>query len=167
MSSAPLMTVPVTPSIRSRLTAEESLLRKVLLGCLVAAQGAVGAAEAGAVLGWPLEQTEAVTAALVAKKLVVQDDQDRVKYAYPVSSVSTSHRVTLDDGRTLHAMCAIDALGCFFEFGQPLQIDAQCYVCGAPVHVTVRSETEVASLPPDVYATHVDLNKYDDWAAST
>ena len=167
MSSAAVTSLPVTPSIRSRLTTEEHRVRKALLGCLVAAQGAVGAADVGAALGWAPEQAAAIIAALVAKKLVVQDEHGRVKSAYPVSSVATSHRVTLADGRTLYAMCAIDALGCFFEFGQPLQIDASCHVCGAPLQITLSFAEQVASMPSGVYATHVDLNKYDDWAAKT
>ena len=64
-------------------------------------------------------------------------------------------------------MCAIDALGCFFEFDQPLQIDARCYVCSEPVHVNVTGPGQVESQPPHIYATHVDLNKYDDWASDT
>jgi hypothetical protein len=149
------------------LSTDEYLLRKALLDCLAAAPGSATAADAGAALGWPPVQTAVVLAALAAKKLVAQDDEGRLRYAYPVSGAATDHRVTLADGRTLYAMCAIDALGCFFEFGQPLQIDACCHVCGAPVHIAVRSATEAVSLPPDVYATHVDLNKYDDWAANT
>jgi hypothetical protein len=162
-----LMTFPITPSIRSRLTDDEHALRKALLHCLVGEQGPVPFAAAGAVLAWPPARTAAVGAALAAKKLAVLDEQGHVKYAYPVSSVPTDHRVTLDDGRTLYAMCAIDALGCFFTFEQPVQIDARCHVCGEPVHIIVRGLAQVESQPPEVCATHVDLSKYEDWASNT
>ena len=124
-------------------------------------------AAAGAAFGWPPEQIAAVGASLAAKKLAALDEQGRVKYAYPVSSAPTSLRVTLADGRQLYAMCAIDALGCCFTFGQPVQIDARCHVCGQPVHIAVTGPAQVQSQPPDAHVTHVDLNKYDDWAANT
>lgn len=161
------MTFATTPSIRARLTDDEAVLRQALLGCLVAAQGPVPFDAAGDLLGWLPERTAAAGAALAAKKLAGLDEQARVKYAYPVSSAPTAHRVTLADGRVLHAMCAIDALGCFFTFGQPVRIDARCHVCGEPVRVTVSGPAQVASQPPGACATHVDLNKYDDWAANT
>ena len=161
------MTFPVTPSIRSRLTRDESALRRALLDCMVAAQGPAAFADAGSVLGWTVERTAAVVNSLVAKKLVVPDESGRAQYAYPVSGVPTNHRVTLADGRTLHAMCAIDALGCCFAFDQPVQIDAACHHCGAPVRITVRGPAQVESQPPDACATHVDLNKYEDWAGNT
>ena len=161
------MTLPTTPSIRSRLSADEQALRQALLDCLVAAQGPASFAAAGAALGWPPERTVAAADAIVAKKLAGLDERGLVKYAYPVSSAPTGHRVTLADGRAFYAMCAIDALGCFFTFGQPVRIDARCHVCGQPVQITVTGPAQVLSAPPDACATHVDLNKYDDWAGNT
>lgn len=160
------MTIPVTPSIRSRLDGDEFLLRKALLDCMLAVQGPAAFDAAGGALGWTPERIAAAAAGLVAKKLVVQEG-GQVKYAYPVSAVASSHKVTLDDGRTLHAMCAIDALGCFFEFGRPLQIESTCHVCGEPIQVTVTGAAEVRSQPPAAFALHVDLSKYDDWASKT
>ena len=179
------MAFPEVISIRSRLTDEEAALRQALLqrlaSCSMPALAAgeppppVTWAEAGAALGWPPARAAAVGAALVTKKLAGQDAAGHVRYAYPVSASPTAHCVTLADGRTLYAMCAIDSLGCYFTFGQPVQVEARCHVCGEPVHVCVhgpaqwgaQTAAQVESQPPGAYATHVDLNKYDDWAANT
>ena len=51
-------------------------------------------------------------ARLAAADLVHLDPAgDRVRFAYPLSAGQSGHRVTLDGGPTLNAMCAIDALG--------------------------------------------------------
>ena len=159
--------LPLTRSIHSRLTADENALRPALLECLVDAGAPVTSAEAGAALGWSPARTAAAAAGIAAKKMVVLDADERVQFAYPVSTVATSHKVTLADGRTLHAMCAIDALGCCFTFGQPITVEASCHVCGAPLRVQVDGVNGVVADPPDAYAVHVDLDKYEDWATKT
>lgn len=171
------MTFPAVPSIRSRLADEEAALRQALLQRLASfsmpslpageTPPPVTWAEAGAALCWPPARAAAVGAALVAKKMAGEDAAGRVRYAYPVSATPTAHRVTLADGRTLYAMCAIDSLGCFFAFSQPVQVDARCHICGDPVQVVVSGPAQVDSHPAGACATHVDLNQYDDWAGNT
>ena len=159
--------LPVTRSIHSRLSDDENALRAALLECLVDAGAPVTFAEAGAALGWPPARTAVAGAGIAAKKMVVLDADERVQFAYPVSTVATSHKVTLDDGRTFHAMCAIDALGCCFAFGQGVAVEAACETCGAPVRVQVNGVHDIVAEPPDAYAVHVDLDKYEDWATKT
>jgi hypothetical protein len=165
--TAEVPVIPVTSSIRARMTEDENLLRSALLACLVAKQAPVAFTTAGAALGWPAEKTAAVAATLVTTKMVVLDEADCVKFAYPVSSMLTSHKVTLADGRTLYAMCAIDALGCCFEFEQPVQVESTCRLCGKPVRVDFGGVHDVVAKPPDAYAVHVDLDQYEDWATET
>jgi hypothetical protein len=121
----------------------------------------------GAALGWPVGKTAVAAAGIVAKKMVVLDEMGRVQFAYPVSAVATNHKVTLADSRTLYAMCAIDALGCCFEFGQPVQVESACHVCGASLRAWVGGVGDIVAEPPGVYAVHVDLDKYEDWATKT
>ena len=90
-----------------------------------------------------------------------------MKLAYPISTAATRHKVTLADGRTFYAMCAIDALGCCFVFGQPVTVESTCQICGKPLRVQVDGVTAIAAAPPDAYAVHVDLDKYEDWATKT
>jgi hypothetical protein len=148
------------------------LLRSALLDCLIAAQAPTPFAAAGAALGWPPARTAAAAAGIVAQKLVVLDAEGAVVLAYPVSTSPTGHRVTLADGRTFYAMCAIDALGCHAEFGQAVHIGGSCQACGEPIQMTVGAPGEDAAgafsaEPPTAYAVHVDLAKYEDWATKT
>lgn len=159
--------LPVIRSIHSRLTADENALRAALLECLVDAPTPVAFAAAGAVLGWPAAKTSAAAEGIAAKKMVVLDAEGRVRFAYPVSSVATGHKVTLADGRTFYAMCAIDALGCCVTFGQPVTVESACQLCGEPLHVQVNGVHDVVVEPPGAYAVHVDLDKYEDWATKT
>ena len=159
--------LPITRSIQSRLSTDENTLRAALLECLVDAGAPVAFAATGAALGWLPERTEAAAAGIAAKKMVVLDAHGRVQFAYPVSTVATSHKVTLADGRTFHAMCAIDALGCCFTFGQPVTVESVCQLCGEPVRVQVNRVDDILAEPPSAYAVHVDLDKYEDWATKT
>ena len=159
--------LPITRSIHSRLSADETTLRAALLECLVDAGAPVAFGKAGAALGWPPERTAAAAAGIEGKKMVVLDADGRVKFAYPVSTVATSHKVTLADGRMFYAMCAIDALGCCFTFGQPVTVESACQACGEPLHVQVNGVNEIVAEPPGAYAVHVDLDKYEDWATKT
>ena len=62
---------------------------------------------------------------LVARDLVQLDDAGGVGVAYPFSARPTRHRVRLSDGRVLHAMCAVDALGIPFLAHEAADIEAR------------------------------------------
>jgi hypothetical protein len=66
----------------------------------------------------PLEGLPAAQlASLIEADLIQTDRDDRLTVAYPFSAQPTRHRVTLDGGRSFHAMCAIDALGIPYMLG--------------------------------------------------
>jgi hypothetical protein len=165
--------VPIAPSLRSRLTGDGNLLRAALLDCLLAAAAPVPFAAAGAALGWPAARTDAAAEDILAQKLAVLDAASCVQIAYPVSALPTAHQVTLPGGRRFYAMCAIDALGACAEFGQPVHVVSTCQQCGAPIDVMVGAPAAPAAAdsfvatPPTIYAVHMDLAKYADWATKT
>ncbi|MBB4190021.1 mercury(II) reductase [Rhizobium aethiopicum] len=70
------------------------------------------------------------------RDLVVLDGE-RIVGAYPFSDHNTDHRVVLD-GRTLNAMCAVDALGIGAMTDRDIAIASQCRHCGAPIRITTR-----------------------------
>lgn len=84
----------------------------------------------------PAAKVEGALAALAARDLVVLAE-GRIVGAYPFTDRVTEHRVAID-GRLVHAMCAIDALGVGAMFGQDVAIDSRCRACGAGVRVTTR-----------------------------
>ncbi|SJM33664.1 bifunctional organomercurial lyase/mercury(II) reductase MerBA [Mesorhizobium delmotii] len=70
------------------------------------------------------------------RDLVVLDG-DKIVGAYPVTDRDTGHRVTLD-GRSLNAMCSVDALGIGAMTGHDIAIASRCRHCGAPIRITTR-----------------------------
>ncbi|MPZ32994.1 MAG: bifunctional organomercurial lyase/mercury(II) reductase MerBA [Rhodospirillales bacterium] len=70
------------------------------------------------------------------RDLVVLDG-DKIVGAYPFTDRDTGHRVT-QNGRTLNAMCAVDALGIGAMTGHDIAITSSCRHCGAPIRITTR-----------------------------
>ena len=75
----------------------------------------------------------------------------RIVAAYPFSAEPTGHRVEIGN-RTLHALCAIDALGIPFMLDAPGVIRSGCFWCHAPVGVHVEGGAIAAHWPADVVA---------------
>lgn len=99
-------------------------------------------------------------------KLILNDEETEIQFAYPVSGLPTSHHITLKDGREYYSMCAIDSLGSYFTFWQDLEIDSVCSTSGEPIKVVVKNGEIVYKSSPDIHCIHVDLNAFDDWSAS-
>lgn len=72
----------------------------------------------------------AALAQLRSADLIVSDRDGAVVGAYPVTLETTPHRVWLD-GRSVHAMCAVDALAVGPLFGRGTRIESSCHACGA------------------------------------
>lgn len=98
------------------------------------------------------------------KKIVVEDN--KVKFAYPVSGIQTAHRIILDDGRDYYAMCAIDSLGSSFTFHSDLTIESKCAVTGDPIYIKISDGEIVEYSPKSIQAIHVDLSLNTEWASS-
>lgn len=75
---------------------------------------------------------------LKVRDLVVLGERgETIAGAYPFSESDTGHRVHLR-GRTLNAMCAIDALGAGAMYGEDTVVDSSCQNCGRSVQVETR-----------------------------
>jgi alkylmercury lyase len=58
-----------------------------------------------------------------------------IELAYPFTEAATGHRVELN-GRALHALCAIDALGVAAMYGTDTIVSSSCRLCGEAIRVT-------------------------------
>jgi hypothetical protein len=67
---------------------------------------------------------EAALETLAREDLVHTDGGGAVLVAYPFSARPRGHRVTIDERRTVEAMCAIDALGIAAMLNQPVEINS-------------------------------------------
>ena len=93
-------------------------------------------------------------------------DEDNINFIYPVSAISTNHKVKLADGRGFSAMCAIDAMGTAFTFKQDVEIDSSCSHCGESIKVSIRDSRLNTYEPNDLHILHVNLNKNANWSGS-
>jgi hypothetical protein len=151
----------VTPAIASRLADDEWRLRQRILSGIIT-QGKPLPFEEFAME--PADRQR--LSSLVAKRAVVCNEAGAVTFAYPVSALPTQHRVTLADGRTFRAMCAIDAMGAAFTFCQDVEVESWCTKCAEPVTVSIRSGKLARFTPPGLHVLHVDLNRNDNWSGS-
>ena len=151
----------IIPAIASRLADDEWHLRQRILSGIIA-QGKPLLIDDFA--DDPADSQR--LSALVAKRAVVCDEAGAVTFAYPVSALPTQHRVTLTDGRTFRAMCAIDAMGAAFTFHQDVKVESWCTKCSEPVSVTICNGRLAACSPPDLHVLHVDLNRNRNWSGS-
>lgn len=80
----------------------------------------------------------AVLAELHERDVIRLDEQARIRAAYPFSAVPTAHVVTIDNGPTVYAMCAIDALGIADMLDRDITITSADPETGQPVDVSVK-----------------------------
>jgi hypothetical protein len=90
--------------------------------------------------------------ALAADDLIAIDTAGRLLAAYPFSPAPTPHRVSLPT-TSVHAMCAIDALGMPFMLDSDAVITSTDPHTGEPVQVTVTGG-KVRFQPPDAVVVH-------------
>lgn len=103
---------------------------------------------------------------LIENNGLVIGDNEEVIFVYPVSALPTNHIVTMEDGRTFSAMCAIDAMGTAFTFSQNVRVNSKCSSTGEDVCVVIENGRVKDYSPKTLHALHVDLNKFKNWGAS-
>lgn len=105
-----------------------------------------------------------ITELLINKQAMVTDEENNVNFIYPVCAMPTNHQVTLEDGRKINAMCAVDAMGTAFTFRQNIKINSSCSVCGEAVEVEIKDGKIIYFSPENLHVLHVDLNKITNWS---
>jgi hypothetical protein len=106
--------------------------------------------------------------ALAADDLIAVDPAGRLRAAYPFSPTRTAHLVSLPTA-SVHAMCAIDALGTPFMLGVDAVIASTDPHNGEPIQVTLTSG-DARFQPPDavvVYAATPAPGRSVDICCST
>ncbi len=105
---------------------------------------------------------------LKKRDLVTLDaDTETITGAYPFTSRETEHRVQIGD-RSIHAMCAIDALGTGGMFGRDIVIESSCRATGVPVRIeTGKNGTAIKSADPASTVVWSGIRLSDGCAADT
>ncbi|AUD00090.1 mercuric reductase (plasmid) [Bradyrhizobium sp. SK17] len=91
-------------------------------------------------IGFEIDHVETALRALDSNDLIGLDrDSGQIRLAYPFTEAVTAHRVDLN-GHTLHALCAIDALGAADMYGADISISSPCRHCGSQIEVTTTAD---------------------------
>jgi hypothetical protein len=59
---------------------------------------------------------------------------------YPLSLIPTEHKIVLEDGTQLFAMCAVDALGIPLMFNRDVKIVSRCEKCKQEITIEIKDE---------------------------
>jgi hypothetical protein len=124
-------------------------------------------AELAADSGLPEVAVRDALGRLRGRDMVVLDGASgEVAGAYPFTERDTGHRVRLD-GRTLNAMCAVDALGAGAMFGRDSVIQSSCRQCARKIAITTGEEgAALATVVPAETVVWTGI-QYQDQAATT
>ena len=155
-------------SIDSKLLKKEKVIRRYLMNYTIDSGQAFNIGNSCKIADDIEEMNEeeitVILDSLLNKDAIVADEQGNINFIYPVSAISTNHKVRLADGRIFSAMCAIDAMGTAFTFNQDVDIESKCSNCGDEIKVSIRNGKLNTYKPSDLHILHVDLNKNTDWS---
>lgn len=150
-------------SIRSRLTPEENKVRDGIMQEIIVNGGSCSLSRLQ-VEG--IHDSSRYVHKLLEKKVIVIDEASQeATFSYPVSALPTPHRVTLEEGNSFFAMCAIDAMGAAFTFKQDTRIVSQCAACGQKVFMEIKGGKIVRLEPETLHVLHADLSNSENWAS--
>ncbi len=90
---------------------------------------------------------QAALTTLAREDLVHTDGDGTVLVAYPFSARPRGHRVTIDDGSTVEAMCTIDALGIAPMLNKLIEVSSHDPVSGSEVRVRLHPDDGAAWEP--------------------
>ena len=137
----------------------EDRVRVSLLRLYTEGAGAPTVAGLAARAGLDETKTRELLLRLRHRDLVVLDARgETIEGAYPFTERDTNHRVILD-GRTVNAMCAVDALGVGDMCGCDVEIDSRCRSCGAPIRIITGERGQaLRNIEPDTAVVWLGLH---------
>lgn len=156
-------------SIDSKLSKEEKLIRRYLMNYVIENKKAFNVKNSHNMaydVNMEKEETDKILESLFKKNVAVSDETGNINFIYPVSAIPTNHKITLSDGRTFSAMCAIDGMGTAFTFKKDVEIQSMCSNCGNDIKVSIKDGKIHSYEPEDLHILHVDLNKNSDWSGN-
>jgi hypothetical protein len=131
----------------SRLSHPGRLVHQAILRAFAGTGQAPSVADLDPVASAAGVEPAAALAELDRADLIVLDPHGEILAAYPFSAAPTPHRLTLGSGVSVHAMCAIDALGVSAMLGQPVTVTSAEPDTGQPVTVRVGSDQAIWEPP--------------------
>ncbi len=105
--------------------------------------------------------TDEIKASMEKEHIFQLSEKEGICYLYPYSAYPTDYKVTLEDGRTFYAMCAIDSMGSAVTFQQPVEIHSKCKDTNEAIYLRVTPENGIEAITPDdkFIATYYDTSE--------
>jgi mercuric reductase len=149
-------------------TAREDRVRRAVLEGYLQLGRAAGLPWLAKRTGLLPEEVCRITRRLAARDIVILDgDRGRIVGAYPFTDRPSEHRVRLG-GRTLRAMCAVDALGVGSMCQADVVIESRCRACKLAVRLATRRRgTALATVDPPTTTTWFGLHYAGGCAATS
>ena len=140
------------PNVRAKLNQEEAVFRAKILAALLANK-------------YENKESDLPMLRQLAAKNVFSLKGDALLYAYPLANFKTNKIVSCNE-RRFHAMCALDAIGCFYLLKQEIRIFSQCENSSTNLEFLV-NEQGVKSLnevkESEIRLFYPDLNRCEIW----
>jgi len=147
-------------------SADEDKVRSIVIRQYPRTGHSPSLSELKSATGMADDALKSVLLRLRQRDLVVMDDE-RIVGAYPLTDRITDHEVRIA-GKTVHAMCAVDALGIGDMFGEDIEISSSCRHCRAPITVTTRGAgTALETFAPPGTIVWSGIRNSDGCAADT
>lgn len=150
-----------------KLDADQDLIWRATLRLYADFGCAPQIADIAARTGLPADKVSVLLVELEARDLVGLDHESgQVRLACPFTESKTEHQVELN-GRTLHALCAIDALGVAAMYCADTAVQSHCRHCGRAVRIgTTEAGHALATVDPSGSVVWYDF-AYDGSAATS
>lgn len=143
------------PSVCSKITTEENKFRHLMADAILQEHAPYAPKNA---------EEKALIESLQGRNVLAADEQG-VYSLYPVSAISTSKKVVLDDGREGFAMCAVDAIGFYYTFGQGVRIRAKCEHTGEEIVLRMDDQGLAVEKGGDrICVLYRDLRNCETWS---
>ncbi len=104
---------------------------------------------------------EYILSRLEARHYLRRTDHGNICFLYPYSAYRTDYHVTLEDGRSFYAMCAIDAMGSAPTFRQSVKICSHCRDTQERLFLHIHPDKGILEIEPDDHfvATYYDTSQ--------
>jgi len=146
---------------------EDRLWRAILSGFALTGK-AQDARSLGAATGLEAAAVAAHLGGLHRRDMLVLDAASQsVSAAYPFCAWESEHRVAIAGGATVHALCAIDALGAGAMLGRDSILESRCRFCNTPVGIATRERGRALGSVAPSAATVWAGQRYADNCSAT
>lgn len=121
-----------------------------------------GRAPSGKAIAEAMKLPATESADLLVEKLhkadILTKEDGEIVSAYPFSARATRHQVIFQDGHTINALCATDALGIHFMLHENITVRSRCPECENEMKIEMK-DGKVASCYPEGVVEFVSSQK--------